>query len=63
MMFDVEAARRIIADERRKSLSPREWKFRIAGYGYAVRPTTEGLMISSLPHGRDIGTLDPKYAA
>lgn len=43
--------------ERAKALSPREWKFRLAGYGYSVRDVDGGQMVSTLPHGVELGIL------
>lgn len=34
--------------ERKLALSQREWRHRLAGFGYAIRDTEEGAMIESL---------------
>ena len=57
--------------ERRKSLSEREWQFRLRGYGYGIRDTDEGRIVTSLMKGKDLCTLaepepeerEPRYAA
>ena len=43
-----------ICQERSKSLSAREWKHRIAGYGYRVRDTARGQVIETITSGRFI---------
>ena len=47
----------IVLREREMSLSEREWKFRLRGYGYAIRDTDEGQIITSLLKGDDICSL------
>ncbi len=60
----------IVLRERTMSLSEREWKFRLRGYGYAIRDTEAGRMITSLLKGSDICSLPelrlddaPRHAA
>ena len=61
----------IVLREREMSLSDREWKFRLRGYGYAIRDTDHGQVITSLLKGADICALperqkedrEPLYAA
>lgn len=43
--------------ERSKSLSVREWKFRLAGYGYAVNDVKGAQVVTTLPHGVELGTI------
>ncbi len=38
----------LITRERAKALSPREWRHRLAGYGYAIRTTDAGQFVESL---------------
>ncbi|MEX0370807.1 MAG: hypothetical protein AB3N09_09265 [Tateyamaria sp.] len=40
----------LVTNERRKSLSSREWKHRLAGYGYCIRETENGDVVETLPH-------------
>ncbi|MEO0402797.1 MAG: hypothetical protein AAF214_10515, partial [Pseudomonadota bacterium] len=40
----------LVAHERAKSLSSREWKHRLAGFGYSIRDTELGQVIETLPH-------------
>jgi hypothetical protein len=74
--FDVDPAMTaracdIVLRERSMSLSEREWKFRLRGYGYAIRDTEEGPIITSLLKGDAICALpdpqsadsEPRYAA
>lgn len=44
----------LASEERAKSLSLREWKHRLAGYGYTVRDTEHGQVFASLRHDTDI---------
>jgi hypothetical protein len=40
----------LVIRERGKALSRREWKHRLAGYGYAIRETDTGDIVETLPH-------------
>ncbi|MBY6066470.1 MULTISPECIES: hypothetical protein [Leisingera] len=52
----------LIRSERQKALSPREWQFRLRGYGYAVK-TVEGTQIlTRLTTGDEVGRLPPEFA-
>ncbi|UYV36917.1 hypothetical protein N4R57_18365 [Rhodobacteraceae bacterium D3-12] len=60
----------IVLRERDMSLSEREWKFRLRGYGFAIRDCAEGQIVTSLLKGDDICALpapkpvyNPRYAA
>ena len=46
--------RDFVMSERDKSVSDREWKHRLRGYGYAVRETARGRWVTSLLKGQDI---------
>ncbi|MDQ2090987.1 hypothetical protein [Marimonas arenosa] len=72
--LDTEMTRKIceiVLHEREMSLSDREWKFRLRGYGYGIRDTDEGRIVTSLMKGKDLCTLaepepeerEPRYAA
>lgn len=60
----------IVLHEREMSLSEREWKFRLRGYGYGLRDSDEGRIVTSLLKGEDLCTLiepqpeepEPRYA-
>ncbi|SLN15021.1 hypothetical protein [Pseudooctadecabacter jejudonensis] len=54
----VSEVRTFVMNERASALSDREWKFRLRGYGYDVRKTEQGHVVSTLPHGVDVCTLD-----
>ena len=45
-------------DERKTCLSDRGWKFRLRGYGYDLRQTDRGTMVTTLPHGVGICAID-----
>ena len=53
----------LLAKERGKALSRREWKHRIAGYGYNIRETENGSMIETLPHHVEICPLPADLCA
>ena len=50
--------RSFVMKERRMCVSDREWQHRLKGYGYAIRDTARGRMLSTLPHGVDICAVD-----
>ena len=52
----------LVQRERSKALSPREWKFRLAGYGYAIKDVMGHQVVMSLPHGVELGVL-PTHTA
>lgn len=41
----------LVLSERRKALSAREWKHRLAGYGYSLTQSDEGVVVTSLRTG------------
>ncbi len=43
--------------EREMALSAREWKHRLAGYGYAIRDTDHGQVVETLPHHVEVAVL------
>lgn len=47
----------LVRAERQKALSLREWKHRLAGYGYALRDTDHGTVIASLSRDHEICAL------
>lgn len=47
----------LVQNERAKALSAREWKFRLAGYGYAIKEVGDTQILTTLPHGVDLGVL------
>ena len=62
MQFNTDpfAAARVIdlvLRERESSLSPREWKHRLAGYGYAIKETDAGQVVETLPHHVEVAVL------
>lgn len=57
MEINSHKVRDIVMRERTMSVSEREWKFRLRGYGYGVRDTDEGRVITSLIKGADICAL------
>ncbi len=55
--FDSRAVIDLVLRERESSLSAREWKHRLAGYGYAIKETLRGEVVQKLPHGTEICVL------
>jgi hypothetical protein len=53
----------LVSCERAKALSKREWKHRLAGYGYGIRETDAGDVLETLPHHVDICTLPAMLSA
>jgi len=47
----------LLQRERSKALSLREWKFRLAGYGYAIKDVMGRQVVTTLPHGVVLGVL------
>lgn len=47
----------LVIRERHSALSPREWKHRLAGYGYAIKDTVHGQIVETLPHHVEVGFL------
>lgn len=47
----------LVLRERAVALSNREWKHRLAGYGYAIKETDHGQVVETLPHHVEVGTL------
>ncbi|MEX0284963.1 MAG: hypothetical protein AB3N23_10160 [Paracoccaceae bacterium] len=43
--------------ERAKALSPREFKFRLVGYGYAIKDVKGAQVVTKLPQGTELGVL------
>ncbi|WP_278922098.1 hypothetical protein [Pseudophaeobacter profundi] len=52
----------LIREEREKALSPREWQFRLRGYGYAIKRVAGDQILTRLPKGTEIGVLPPDIA-
>lgn len=53
----------LVTRERSKALSRREWKHRLAGYGYAIRETDTGDVVETLPHHVEVCALPSDLAA
>ncbi|WP_299372581.1 hypothetical protein [uncultured Tateyamaria sp.] len=53
----------LVNRERAKALSRREWKHRLAGYGYGIRETSVGDVVETLPHGVAVCTLPAALSA
>jgi len=49
--------RDFVMRERARCVSDREWKFRLRGYGYAIRDSETGPVVTSLMGRGDLCTL------
>ncbi|MEM8729706.1 MAG: hypothetical protein AAGF79_07270 [Pseudomonadota bacterium] len=52
----------LIQRERDMALSPRELNFRLAGYGYTIRDTAAGQVVSTLRGNVDLGVLPARVS-
>lgn len=52
----------ILERERSMALSPREWKHRLAAYGYSIREVGGRQVVTSLVNGTDLGILPNNFA-
>lgn len=53
----------LVLRERASSLSAREWKHRLAGYGYAIKETDHGEVVETLPHHVEVAVLPAEQSA
>lgn len=53
---DLPAIESFLKAERAKTLSETEWRFRMKGFGYALRRTDIGVEVARLPRGEVLGT-------
>ena len=53
----------LVNRERSQALSRREWKHRLAGYGYSIRETATGDVVETLPHRVAVCKLPAELAA
>jgi hypothetical protein len=53
----------LVLNERRKALSPREWKHRLAGYGYSLTHAEGSVMVTSLRTGAAVCTVPGEMTA
>ncbi|PHQ84759.1 MAG: hypothetical protein COB65_04765 [Thalassobium sp.] len=53
----IAQVRDFVMSERKSCVSDREWQHRLKGYGYDLRKTAAGTVLTTLPHGRDVCTL------
>ena len=51
----------LLQDERRTALSAREWKFRMAGYGYGIKEVGERKIVTRLLNGSELGALPVNF--
>jgi|TARA_R100000049_G_C1857281_1_gene22189 hypothetical protein len=53
----LEEVTAFLLNERRKTLSEAEWRFRMRGYGYSLRRTDRGVEVARLPQKTVLGTI------
>ncbi|WP_164660723.1 hypothetical protein [Tropicibacter sp. Alg240-R139] len=51
----------LLREQRTKALSAREWKFRIAGFGYAIKDVCGSQVVTKLPQGTELGVLPAQF--
>lgn len=51
----------LLLRERAKALSAREWKFRLAGYGYAIKDVAGAQVVTKLPQNTELGVLPAHF--
>ena len=51
----------ILQREKNNALSTREWKFRLAGYGYAIKDVAGQQVVTKLPQGTALGLLPVQF--
>lgn len=54
----VSEVRTFVMSQRKHCVSDPEWKFRLKGYGYDIRQTERGNVLTTLPHGVEVCALD-----
>lgn len=52
---------KLLVEERQKALSPREWKFRLAGHGYGIKEDGERRVVTRLTNGSELGVLPVNF--
>lgn len=52
---------KLLRDERQKALSAREWKFRLAGHGYAIKEDGSRRVVTRLTNGSELGVLPVNF--
>lgn len=62
-MEDGHEIMELVLRERRLAVSEREWRHRLRGYGYGIRDTDEGRVVTSLVRGSAICSLPWHQAA
>ncbi|MFX0546399.1 hypothetical protein ACEWPL_012725 [Roseovarius sp. S1116L3] len=53
----------IVTRERRMAVSDREWQHRLRGYGYGIRDTDEGRIVTSLIKDAPLCAIPAQFAA
>jgi hypothetical protein len=63
MTKDIIDVLTIVARERRLAVSDREWQHRLRGYGYGIRDTDEGRVVTSLLKDAPLCAIPAHFAA
>lgn len=61
--FEAAQITNLVTQEREKALSPREWRHRLAGYGYGIEDSSEGMIVTKLPFGNAVCMIPHSAAA
>ena len=54
--------RNLAMRERAMAVSEREWKHRLRGYGFAIKETSEGRVLTSIRHNTELCPLPGLHA-
>ncbi len=55
---EIAKVQEFILAERAKCLSEREWQFRLRGYGYGIRSSDQGRIVTALSKNTDLFEID-----
>lgn len=55
---EITKVREFVLAERRRSLSEREWQFRLRGYGYGLRESGKKRVVTALREDADLFEID-----
>ncbi|MBY6003602.1 hypothetical protein KUV62_06770 [Salipiger bermudensis] len=58
MTEDLSEVRDFLINERAKTLTETEWRFRMRGYGYNLRRVEGGVEVARLPQNSVLGTIE-----
>ena len=60
---EIEKIVAFVRDQRRHAATRRQWKRRLAGFGFTIAQTADGPVIATLPRRRPVCPLPPELLA